>query len=542
MSFTKAGVLAGDGPARPEDLEAVQQAQSDALKLRAWTNPLSDLSAFRSVGIHTFLVQVLSPQPAIAPTPAEDFVIECAPTVAELMKAGVTDFEIHGEPNARERGYGVSWQSPAAFSDWFLAVAQGLRTEFGPPLRVGFPGLAPAGPLPPGITPIVSDEQFLDGCAAALAAADFICCHVYWTDRRQMEDYHGALRFLRTYLERPEVRRKPIIISEFANVNPGEALEEKGRQYADFYFFCEQYDRLAGAYAFLLRSPDPAYATLRWIRPDGTLTPVPAQVGGRKRMPHPASLRLAWPTATRAYTQAFGDRQQVYYEASYDPAYNTFWLHGGHEGVDLEAAEGTPIRACLPGRVSHGPPDTAYGNYVRVVSQTASLGQVTLLYAHLKEIAASDGAEVAQGEVLGLAGHTGRAEGAHLHLGLKMTGLGLRPTSHYLNARPYLDPVRGSPRQPYARTYVLLPPGADAAWAQAVVEATWDAHRFTIGGSADDAGIGDLDFRRVIAVNPGGWGDDLRAFFEWTYPGVIYVPVAAETPEGLAERLQRLVS
>jgi hypothetical protein len=93
---------------------------------------------------------------------------------------------------------------------------------------------------------------------------------------------------------------------------------------------------------------------------------------------------------------------------------------------------------------------------------------------------------------------------------------------------------------------VLLPPEADAAWAQATVEATWDAHRFTIGGSADDAGIGDLDFRRVVAVNPAAWGDEssaepaaaLREFFDTHYPGVLYVSLVAETPQELAERLR----
>lgn len=92
---------------------------------------------------------------------------------------------------------------------------------------------------------------------------------------------------------------------------------------------------------------------------------------------------------------------------------------------------------------------------------------------------------------------------------------------------------RGAPRTPYERTYVLLPPGAGRAWANAVTDATWEAHRYTIGGSADDAGIGDLDVRRVIAVNPGQWRGDLRAFFEQHYPGVEYRPVEAATPAAL---------
>ena len=92
---------------------------------------------------------------------------------------------------------------------------------------------------------------------------------------------------------------------------------------------------------------------------------------------------------------------------------------------------------------------------------------------------------------------------------------------------------RGAPRTPYERTYVLLPPHADRAWVNAVVDATWDGHRYTIGGSADDAGIGDLDVRQVIAVNPGQWRGDLRAFFEQHYPGVVYRAVEAATPAAL---------
>lgn len=102
----------------------------------------------------------------------------------------------------------------------------------------------------------------------------------------------------------------------------------------------------------------------------------------------------------------------------------------------------------------------------------------------------------------------------------------------------------GAPREPYERTYVLLPPDADAGWAAAVAEMAYaeEGPRFTIGGSADDAGIGDLDARRVIAVNPGQWPgpQTLGEFFVEFYPGVEYVPVDADTPEGLIEKLSQL--
>lgn len=105
---------------------------------------------------------------------------------------------------------------------------------------------------------------------------------------------------------------------------------------------------------------------------------------------------------------------------------------------------------------------------------------------------------------------------------------------------PGAPPPRGLPRAQYERTYVLLPPDADAAWALAVVDGVWDRHRYTIGSSADDAGIGDLDARRVIAVNPGKWPSDLRAFFKEYYPGVEYVAIEAETPDELTQKLKQL--
>jgi hypothetical protein len=98
---------------------------------------------------------------------------------------------------------------------------------------------------------------------------------------------------------------------------------------------------------------------------------------------------------------------------------------------------------------------------------------------------------------------------------------------------------RGYPRVQYERTYVLLPPTADAAWAQAAVESTWDQRRYTIGGSADDAGIGDLDVRRVVAINPQEWQGDqsLEEFFAQYYAGVEYRAITAATPEELAQKL-----
>jgi hypothetical protein len=102
--------------------------------------------------------------------------------------------------------------------------------------------------------------------------------------------------------------------------------------------------------------------------------------------------------------------------------------------------------------------------------------------------------------------------------------------------------IWGLPREQYARTYVLLPPGAGREWVEAVLDSgAWDEHRWTIGGSADDAGIGALDDKTVIGVNPEAWPTDLGDFFGEFYPRVRYVALEAATPAELRLELQDLL-
>lgn len=69
---------------------------------------------------------------------------------------------------------------------------------------------------------------------------------------------------------------------------------------------------------------------------------------------------------------------------------------------------------------------------------------------------------------------------------------------------PPADELRGQPRVQYSRRYVLLPQNVTLAMALAAMEGAYPK-RMTVGYSADDAGIGDLDSRQVVAVNEGEW-------------------------------------
>ncbi|KAA3665444.1 MAG: hypothetical protein DWQ04_00600 [Chloroflexi bacterium] len=90
-----------------------------------------------------------------------------------------------------------------------------------------------------------------------------------------------------------------------------------------------------------------------------------------------------------------------------------------------------------------------------------------------------------------------------------------------------------SARLDYKRVYVLLPPTADESWMIAAAKGSFDG-RFTIGFSADDAGIGDFGARHVLAVNPHHWPDVLTAsWFKQHYPGIQFTPIVANAPQDL---------
>ncbi|MCB8942636.1 MAG: hypothetical protein H6658_02555 [Ardenticatenaceae bacterium] len=99
-----------------------------------------------------------------------------------------------------------------------------------------------------------------------------------------------------------------------------------------------------------------------------------------------------------------------------------------------------------------------------------------------------------------------------------------------------------SPLEYYKRIYVLLPPTADRKWFEAAARGSFDG-RYTIGFSADDAGMGDFENRQVLAVNPHHWPEVLTStWFEQHYPGVVFTAVVANTPQDLENWLKNWMS
>lgn len=89
-----------------------------------------------------------------------------------------------------------------------------------------------------------------------------------------------------------------------------------------------------------------------------------------------------------------------------------------HRGLDLRAAEGTPVYAVADGWVERSGRSGAYGNLI-LLDHGAGLES---LYGHHSRNLVAEGQSVRRGEVIALVGHTGNATGDHLHFELRWHG------------------------------------------------------------------------------------------------------------------------
>lgn len=94
-----------------------------------------------------------------------------------------------------------------------------------------------------------------------------------------------------------------------------------------------------------------------------------------------------------------------------------------HHGVDIPLAAGDDVRSLKAGTVIESGDKGGYGQTV-VVDHGDGL---TSRYAHLSARHVQIGDLIAGGQVLGLAGQTGRATGPHLHLEVRSHGVAIDP-------------------------------------------------------------------------------------------------------------------
>jgi murein DD-endopeptidase MepM/ murein hydrolase activator NlpD len=94
-----------------------------------------------------------------------------------------------------------------------------------------------------------------------------------------------------------------------------------------------------------------------------------------------------------------------------------------HEGVDIVAATGTPIRAAAAGVVISTEHHPQYGNLVEIDHGK----DLTTRYAHASKILVKAGQLIKRGQKIAEVGTTGRSTGAHLHFEVRIRGLAQNP-------------------------------------------------------------------------------------------------------------------
>ncbi len=94
-----------------------------------------------------------------------------------------------------------------------------------------------------------------------------------------------------------------------------------------------------------------------------------------------------------------------------------------HEGVDVRAPEGTPVRARKPGVVERA---GRYGNLGLAVYLDHGGGLVTI-YGHLSRLSVERGQRVEHMQIVGAVGQTGNATTPHLHFEVLRNGRAVDP-------------------------------------------------------------------------------------------------------------------
>jgi len=131
-----------------------------------------------------------------------------------------------------------------------------------------------------------------------------------------------------------------------------------------------------------------------------------------------------------------------------------------HDGVDLAADMGTPIRAAGDGIVIGAELKAGYGNWIEIEHDGGSSGafdgfrrptKLMTVYGHLSAFAAGiePGMRVKQGDVIGYVGSTGRSTGPHLHFEILNNG---KPTNPMVNPALRPEQLRGGELERFKKT------------------------------------------------------------------------------------------
>jgi murein DD-endopeptidase MepM/ murein hydrolase activator NlpD len=134
-------------------------------------------------------------------------------------------------------------------------------------------------------------------------------------------------------------------------------------------------------------------------------------------LPEPGQV-LSDPLPGAPVTQAFGCS-----DLGLEPWSFTCPSHHFHGGVDLGAAEGTPVYAASAGVAAVDENPDGYGLFVIVRRDD----QLTTVYGHLSLVLVESGDAIAAGQLIAETGSSGRSTGPHLHFEVRVAGAPVDP-------------------------------------------------------------------------------------------------------------------
>jgi murein DD-endopeptidase MepM/ murein hydrolase activator NlpD len=102
-----------------------------------------------------------------------------------------------------------------------------------------------------------------------------------------------------------------------------------------------------------------------------------------------------------------------------------------HDGIDLAAPAGQPVKTAAPGSVIFAGEQKGYGLIVIVEHE----GGLITLYAHNRDLRVKTGQKVRAGQVVATVGDSGRTSGPHLHFEVRKDGVPVDPLD-FLGAVP----------------------------------------------------------------------------------------------------------
>ncbi len=97
-----------------------------------------------------------------------------------------------------------------------------------------------------------------------------------------------------------------------------------------------------------------------------------------------------------------------------------------HEGLDIAAPRGTPIKVSADGIVTFTGYKSGYGKTVKIDHGNG----IATMYAHCSSIFVKQGASVERGMIIAAVGNTGRSTGPHLHYEVRVDDVPVDPMGY----------------------------------------------------------------------------------------------------------------